>query len=609
MNNIIVPWKEWNLVEIIGLGQYSAVYKLSRMNNGTTEYAAMKVLTMTNQFNDNWESSAIDFLNDVKKQHSTLIRLSNHPNIVRCYDIEVIQNEDGNGFCIYILMEYLKQVIMPDGMCLPEDTVTKLGCDICNALRTAESQGLMHGNIKPTNIFVDRFGCYKLGDFGITPYLSELYSRVANSGSNDFLAPETYKSNMYDGITDMYSLGLVLYYYLDHKIPFISGNQTPSFQAILNAREQRINGMVIPSPVNGSDKIKNIILRACAYNRYIRYQNAGEMLSDLLVAGDGTVSDNLYKNSYITPKQSGINDNHSNTFPQTANSWSDSTETVGIMFKSGQAQPLGPLSSKIDSTETVGKYYGKNDVIPSTSESSISMESVGVNTRIKPDPYVHNIEVKSKPGHKPKLASEKNKGRKKRIVIVIILVIFVALLLCFILFRNKGKSNSSVKIGDVYLMGDYHGPIEWLVVDVRKSAVLLLSTNVIDYFEYDDNSNDWNNSTICRWLNTDFLTESFSESEASIIDNTDGGKIFLLNAEEADKYLKANGNRAVSPTEYAVSQGIKTDGDGYCSWWLRSKGNQSDYAAYVYSYGHIVEFGQSVTNKSGIRPAMWVNLE
>jgi hypothetical protein len=142
--------------------------------------------------------------------------------------------------------------------------------------------GIVHRDIKPDNIFISPSG-YKLGDFGIARIIEKTTIGLSRKGTYEYMAPEVYWGQDYGASVDLYSLGLVMYRYLnDGRMPLMP----PSPESVhADDREgafiKRMNGCEIPAPRCGSDELKRIVLKACAYDRDKRYHDAGEMLRDL----------------------------------------------------------------------------------------------------------------------------------------------------------------------------------------------------------------------------------------------------------------------------------------------------------------------------------------
>lgn len=156
---------------------------------------------------------------------------------------------------------------------------------------------------------------------------------------------------------------------------------------------------------------------------------------------------------------------------------------------------------------------------------------------------------------------------------------------------------------------------------------LLVSKYALDCQPYNTSYTPmtWEDCTLRSWLNESFLSTAFTEDEQALIDDTrvtnaDNGeygtlggnptvdKVFLLSIDEVERYFSSDGDRVCTATAHAKDQGAWTGSNGGCSWWLRSPGCDSDYAAHVYLFGHVTADGWSVDNdRIAVRPALWVN--
>ena len=215
--------------------------------------------------------------------------MKGHTNIVSYEDHKIVPSEEG-GFYILLRMELLTPLrdYMETGERTEKD-ITALGMDISRALILCEKLNIIHRDIKPENIFINRFGDFKLGDFGIARQLNSENSMIrSRKGTLFYMAPEMYYRRAYDSRVDIYALGLVLYRYLNGgRPPFLAANQKiESYEQLEKANLLRLRGDSLPPPQAASDHMTRIILKACAYHPGQRYRKAEEMLSDLTRAAD-----------------------------------------------------------------------------------------------------------------------------------------------------------------------------------------------------------------------------------------------------------------------------------------------------------------------------------
>ena len=169
--------------------------------------------------------------------------------------------------------------------------------------------------------------------------------------------------------------------------------------------------------------------------------------------------------------------------------------------------------------------------------------------------------------------------------------------------------------------------IEWLVLAEHEGRYLLISTYGLDCRPYHSKSKavTWENSDLRRWLNGEFMNGAFTQEEQNrIVEvvnqnpdnakyNTPGGKptrdkVFLLSIDEAQRFFKDDQARRCKPTEYAKARGAGSNAQGDGWWWLRSPGDSSCTAAYVFGDGSVGGRGSNVNRDNGcVRPALWVS--
>ena len=173
--------------------------------------------------------------------------------------------------------------------------------------------------------------------------------------------------------------------------------------------------------------------------------------------------------------------------------------------------------------------------------------------------------------------------------------------------RDMKKDLQDMQVGDTFFFGDYHGGIEWRVLEKTPDSLLVISKYALDCkrFDKDGKTNDWNSCSLKRWLSSNFFNKAFDSEEKSLIENTPYGKIFLLSREEGWKLFSSNSDRQCKPTQYAKNQGAWVRNGGNCEWWLRSQGYDDDHAVYVDYYGDIFFKGCYVKfANAAVRPAM-----
>ena len=288
-------WPEWRAEKQLGKGSYGSVYEAVRTDNGITSRAAIKVISIPQDSNevDSLRSEGYtvdgtkkyfkgivdDFANEIKLMES----FKGIQNIVSVEDYRVVERQDEIGWDIYIRMELLTpfNTYIRDRK-LSEEEVIRLGCEICTALEICAKRNIIHRDIKPENIFVNDFGFFKLGDFGIARKMENMTSGLSQKGTYNYMAPEVYNGGTYDARVDIYSLGIVLYRLLNkNRLPFLDAIGVPTASDRAAALERRLKGEKLPPPCEASPKMASIILSACAHDPEKRFGTATAMKNAL----------------------------------------------------------------------------------------------------------------------------------------------------------------------------------------------------------------------------------------------------------------------------------------------------------------------------------------
>jgi len=303
MTTIKIPWPDWEPGEEIGHGGFGTVYAIHNQISG--EESALKVITIPKDKSEisslrleGYDDQSVagvykDRLDKVVNEYKLMAKMKSHPNVVRCEDFACTPHEDGIGWDIYIRMEKLEslpRLLMRKTF--DQNEVVRLGIDILSALELCDSMSIVHRDIKPENIFFSEYSGYKLGDFGISRTMDHT-TNATMTGSYRYMAPEVYKNKPYDKTVDIYSLGLVLYWLLNNRrMPFLPTDRPPKASENDAAIEKRMSGKRMAKPLNGSDELKAVVMKACAYNMKNRYQSAEEMKQALeaVDVGAGVIS-------------------------------------------------------------------------------------------------------------------------------------------------------------------------------------------------------------------------------------------------------------------------------------------------------------------------------
>ena len=280
----------WNIVRTIGKGSSGTVYEIERDIFGTTEKAALKVFSipekkedieyLRSEGYDDIEIKQIlkNTLQQISEEYRFMSELGRNSHIVNCDDFQAIKQDDGLSWIINIRMELLQPLINILKPGYDEDLVIRLGMEMCAALHELETKDIIHRDIKPDNIFVTNGGSFKLGDFGTA--IKNVRLDESRAGTYNYMAPEVYQNRLYSNKSDIYSLGMTLYWLMnERRAPFLSSMKPiKSDNTSSDYLTRRLRGDIIPPPQNGSEELKRIVLKACSFDPQKRYSSASEML-------------------------------------------------------------------------------------------------------------------------------------------------------------------------------------------------------------------------------------------------------------------------------------------------------------------------------------------
>ena len=311
--DIRLPWPGWTIGKYLGAGGYGKVYEIERTLSGIRERAALKVVSRPADdaeieacYENGYDQASMkasyeEEIQRYVKEYELMKDLQGQTNIVSCDDFAVVPRKDGIGGQIFIRMELLtplQKATMPTKQSmLSESEVIRLGKDICKALMLCEARHIIHRDIKPENILVSKFGDYKLGDFGVAR-VQDHTTKATKMGTHGYAAPEVEHGHKYGKEADIYSLGITLYWLLNNRrMPFLNADEPVTAMKCQEALRRRYESEKLPAPKNGSQKLKQIVLKACAYRPVDRYRSAQE-LYDALAELSGEQTDTA---SYAIP--------------------------------------------------------------------------------------------------------------------------------------------------------------------------------------------------------------------------------------------------------------------------------------------------------------------
>ena len=241
-----------------------------------------------------------EFATDAKlssrfKQEAHSASKLSHPNIVRVYDAgdDVETNAAGRETTRpFIVMEYVEGIELTSLIArgpVKVSEATRLVAELLAAVDYAHDAGVVHRNIKPSNIMLTRSGQVKVLDFGIsravTDTVTDLARITAILGSAAYFSPEQARGETVDARTDIYSIGVVFFEMLTSMPPFSS-------ETALLVAERHLGDIAdAPSTLNSrvSPALDYVVLKAVAPNREDRYATTAAFARELGQAAAGHI--------------------------------------------------------------------------------------------------------------------------------------------------------------------------------------------------------------------------------------------------------------------------------------------------------------------------------
>ncbi len=257
----------YQIIEELGKGGMGRVYKV--FDQEVQAKMALKLIKPEVSA----DKSTIDrFRNELK-----IARDISHKNICRMYDL----GRDGGNYFItmeYVSGEDLKSFIRRAKQ-LVVGTAIFVAKQVCDGLAEAHRVGVVHRDLKPGNIMIDKEGNARIMDFGIARSLSVkgITGAGVMIGTPEYMSPEQVEGKEVDERSDIYSLGIILYEMLTGQVPFEGA--TPFTVGV----KQKSEIPKDPREANAQipQDLSRLILRCLEKDKDRRYQNAGELKGNL----------------------------------------------------------------------------------------------------------------------------------------------------------------------------------------------------------------------------------------------------------------------------------------------------------------------------------------
>lgn len=363
-----------------------------------------------------------------------------HPNIVSVYDV----GQEDDGKINYIVMELLDGITLKDYInkngSLTSELTLKIAIQIASALDAAHKANIIHRDIKPQNIVLNKNMVAKVTDFGIAKILNTTTTGATITnfgttvGSVHYISPEHAKGGFTDEKSDIYSLGVVMYEMATGRVPF--DGDSPVTVALMQIQDEPVEPIQVNPTITMA--LNEIIKKSMSKNPSLRYQTANELLTDLSRALANPHAIVKRQESYIEAGET-----------QVIPTFSDSTSTVSVPnLRTRQANRQNVSRNIVTSIE-------KNNM--EDTDEDDKKPSITNARKVEVEDISNEIEEKIMQEKREKNANKKGNFFKKHKILVIIIAVVVILAIMTTVFvvsiKNKNKANSQSEITVPDLVG------------------------------------------------------------------------------------------------------------------------------------------------------------
>ena len=612
---------KYSVGDILDHGGMSNIYTVSD-GSGDADY----VLRVSEEHkspysNDIFNERELKILQELKK--------NSQPHVVQYLDA-FVANIPGYPRYYCAVMKFLSTLkqyrVKGDGV----EIAVRLGSDFLPLLQSFTDKEILHRDIKPANIFYDadfrNTTGFLLGDFGIAKHDSD--TSVTPTGTESTMAPEVRGLDRSLGSdrtrSDMYSLGIVMYRYLN--------------EGIYPSNRERIDRMPpdkapFPSPRFGSRRLKELVLKATSYYPNDRFDSPQDMLRELqkceeyrsFISHEDSGSDETVNLEELLEAE---NKNLQSQLKQQKSEYEAAVESLSLREKK-LTNELEKIKEKalraeelltenealkeqvLRAEELLTENEALKEQVLRAEELLTENEALKEKASRVEELLTENEALKEKASRAEELLTEnealkekasraeelltENEALKERIaarekeLLDEIEMLKAKKTSQESRTRHKRKSGDplDLRVGDKLRYGAFPQgskgeiqPLMWRVLAVEKDKALIITEQLIDTMQYNSFSDDitWEKCSLRFWLNNTFITSAFGGSLPRRVmvttndnpDNpkhgTEGGaptedKVFLLSVEEAEKYFKDNADRMAGVTEYAQKQGAWVSND------------------------------------------------
>lgn len=625
----------WQIKEFLGSGSggNTAVFRLVRIDSDWGE-SALKVVSLIAEpesinacsafRRQEYESACAECSRAAEQEVQLMDELRGNTNIVDYLDHTFVDWSDETGFGrdLLIRMELLTDLRtqMRSGKQFSEAEIQKIGRDICSALVRCHRKNILHRDVKPGNIFCNKDGDYKLGDFGVSRVLDARPGSAASTGIGTYgYWPAEQMTGHYDKRVDIYSLGLVLYELSNrNRLPFAALTYATSKDISL-----RLSGAPIPPPSDASPAFAAVILKACAFKPEERYRDAEaflQALEQLQAAPAAQGMQHRQPDFYATAAAASARKQKAAP-AQAVPAPDEQTMRMTHSTEARKAQKKKPtnggrkrwLGLAVIPLLCAGVFLytriteRSNNADPGNDIAALqAVSDAVVQTELPLAPTEALTEALTEPTQAP---------------------------------TEVTAPPRTYQIGEEISFGTYEQnndpsdgteDIQWIVLKQENDRVMLISKYCLDAKPYNSTleSVDWAHCSLRAWLNDEFFDSAFmAEEQARILTVTNenpahdlaqtssgestADRVSILSREEAEDLFKTVTERITAPTAYARAHGAHLNTDTRAGWWwLRTTSFLNDHVTYVTSLGGVSVDGRAVNRTdAGVRPVIWISTQ
>ncbi len=320
-----------------------------------------------------------DFLENFWNE-AKIIASFNHDNIVRVYDIEALYRT------VFIIMEHLDGETLQDMLIrlgsIPMRRIIDYLIQTCCGLGYAHQRHIVHQDIKPANLFVQKYGRLKILDFGLAcPTCCE---DRPFEGTVNYMSPEQASCELTDQRSDIYALGITAY-------EMVTGQRPYPENDLVNLMKLKVD-QDIPDPAEMVPdlpmELRKFIITACRRNPDQRYQNVGQALIDLHQLADKfrlKRSDLSLGKQKMTTLYLMYKEDQRQALGQIVKDFSESIENPGIIQ---QMASLQMDRHKMTTIFIIYKDFHQKELYKKIEEFSTKVKEIGVIQKASDFQYV-----------------------------------------------------------------------------------------------------------------------------------------------------------------------------------------------------------------------------